>query len=182
VAFLLATQLQFFFLGTAPYLSELGVPTRSIPAAMTIAQVMQLAGTAVLAFHTSAIRSRIGFVGIFSIGLAMWMATYAIYALAPRRVPVVLAQGLHGLAYTFFIWMGFVYVNEVAPPDIRGSAQGLYTVVLFGFGFFLGTQITGFAMDRLRTPQGGFRWRSIFLIPCAMTLVCLVALMALFRG
>jgi len=85
-------------------------------------------------------------------------------------------------AYTFFIWMGFVYVNEVAPPDIRGSAQGLYTVVLFGFGFFLGTQITGFAMDRLRTPQGGFRWRSIFLIPCAMTLVCLVALMALFRG
>ncbi len=46
VAFLLATQLQFFFLGTAPYLSELGVPGRSIPAVMTLAQVAQLAATA----------------------------------------------------------------------------------------------------------------------------------------
>ncbi len=32
VAFLPASQLQFFFLATAPYLSELGVPGRSIPA------------------------------------------------------------------------------------------------------------------------------------------------------
>ena len=60
VAFLVATQLQFFFLGTAPYLSALGVPGRSIPAAMTLAQMAQLAATAVLAFHTSDIRGRIG--------------------------------------------------------------------------------------------------------------------------
>lgn len=182
VAFLLATQLQFFFLGTAPYLSELGVPGQSIPAVMTIAQAVQLAGTAVLAFHTSDIRNRIGFVGIFAIGVAMWLAMYAIYARMPRRVPVILSQGLHGLAYTFFIWVGFVYVNEVAPPDIRGSAQGLYTMVLFGFGFFLGTQFTGIVMDKFKTPEGGFLWRKIFLVPCAMTLVCLIALVALFRG
>ena len=115
VAFLLATQLQFFFLGTAPYLSALGVPGRSIPAVMTLAQVAQLAATAVLAFHTSDIRARIGFVGIFSIGIALWLAMYAVYGLMPRRVPVILAQALHGLAYTFLIWVGFVYVNEVAP-------------------------------------------------------------------
>ncbi len=182
VAFLLATQLQFFFLGTAPYLSELGVPGRSIPAVMTIAQIAQLVGTVLLAFYTSDIRGRIGFVGIFSIGIAMWLVMYAVYALAPRRVLVILSQALHGLAYTFFIWAGFVYVNEVAPQDIRGSAQALYTVVLFGFGFFLGTQFTGIVMDKLKTPEGGFRWRQLFLVPCAMTMICLVVLAALFRG
>lgn len=182
VAFLLATQLQFFFLGTAPYLSELGVPGRSIPAVMTLAQVAQLGATAVLAFHTTTIRDQIGFVGIFSLGIALWLAMYAIYALMPRRVPVILAQALHGLAYTFFIWVGFVYVNEVAPPDIRGSAQGLYTVVLFGFGFLLGTQFTGIVMDKLKTPEGTFRWRQIFLVPCGLTLLCLLAMAALYRG
>jgi len=182
VGFLLATQLQFFFLGTAPYLSALGVPGRSIPAVMTLAQVAQLAATVVLAFQTSDIRGRIGFVGIFTIGIAMWLAMYAAYALIPRRVPVILSQALHGLAYTFFIWVGFVYVNEVAPPDIRGSAQGLYTVVLFGFGCFLGTQFTGIVMDKLKTPQGSFRWRPLFLVPCGMTLICLIVMAAMFRG
>jgi MFS family permease len=107
---------------------------------------------------------------------------YAVYALIPRRAPVILSQALHGLAYTFFIWVGFVYVNDVAPQDIRGSAQGLYTVVLFGFGFFLGTQLTGIVMDKLKTPQGSFRWRQLFLAPCVMTLICLIVLAALFRG
>lgn len=182
IAFLMATQLQFFFLGTAPYLADVGVPGRSIPAVMTIAQFAQLPATILLAFHTSALRDRVGFLGIFAFGLAMWLAMYAIYALAPRRVPVALAQGLHGVAYTFFIWAGFVYVNEAAPPDIRGSAQGLYTVALFGFGFFAGTQLTGIAMDRLRAPDGRFAWRRVFLLPCGATLACLVALLALFRG
>lgn len=182
VAFLVATQLQFFFLGTAPFLSALGVPARSIPAAMTLAQVAQLAATVVLAFQTSALRGRIGFVGIFSIGIALWLAMYAVYSLMPRRVPVILAQALHGLAYTFLIWVGFVYVNEVAPADIRGSAQGLYTVVLFGLGFFLGTQFTGILMDKLKTPEGGFRWRPLFLIPCGTMLVSLFLMAALFRG
>ncbi|HOY59102.1 MAG TPA: MFS transporter [Verrucomicrobiota bacterium] len=127
-------------------------------------------------------RAQIGFVGIFSIGIGLWLAMYAVYALMPRRVPVILSQGLHGLAYTFFIWVGFVYVNEVAPPDIRGSAQDLYTVVLFGFGFFLGTQFTGVVMDKLKTPEGSFRWRQLFLVPCVTTLVCLLAMVAMFRG
>jgi MFS family permease len=182
VVFLVATQLQFFFLGTAPYLSALGVPGRSIPAVMTLAQVAQLAATAVLAFHTSDIRGRIGFVGIFSIGIALWLAMYAVYALMPRRLPVSLAQALHGLAYTFLIWVGFVYVNEVAPTDIRGSAQALYTVVFFGLGFFLGTQFTGIVMDKLKTPEGGFRWRPLFLVPCGMMLLCLIVMATMFRG
>jgi MFS family permease len=135
-----------------------------------------------LAFHTSDIRARIGVVGIFSIGIAMWLAMYAVYALMPRRLPVILSQALHGLAYTFFIWVGFVYVNEVAPQDIRGSAQGLYTVVLFGFGFFLGTQFTGIVMDKLKTPQGSFRWRQLFLVPCVMTLICLIVMAAISGG
>lgn len=176
VVFVLATQLQFFFLGTAPFLGELGVRGQSIPAVMAIAQVAQVGGTLALFFWMDPIKEMVGFGGMFMIGIALWLAMYAIYTFLPRRGPVILAQGLHGLAYTFVIWLGNFYVDHVAPPDIRASAQGLYTVVLFGFGFFLGTQFTGMVMDWHKIPGGTFRWRSIYLVPCVVLLLCLIAM------
>jgi len=41
VAFVVATQLQFYFLGTAQYLGDLGVESKNVPAVMTIAQAAQ---------------------------------------------------------------------------------------------------------------------------------------------
>ncbi len=95
---------------------------------------------------------------------------------------MILSQALHGLAYTFFIWAGFVYVERgrstghpwLRPSFVHGRA--------FRFGFFLGTQFTGIVMDKLKTPEGGFRWRQLFLVPGAMTMICLVMLAALSEG
>ena len=182
VLFLVATQLQFFFLGTAPYLMDLGLPGRQIPAAMTVAQVAQVGATLAIGYWMNAVNNQIVYYWPFIAGIAMWLAMYAIYALMPRRIPVILAQGLHGMAYTLAIWLGTYYVGKTAPPEMGGSAQGLNTVVIFGFGFFLGTQFTGIVMDKLKTPQGSFRWRPLFLVPCVLTLVCLIVMAALFRG
>jgi len=37
-------------------------------------------------------------------------------------------------------------------------------------------------MDKLKMPQGSFRWRRLFLVPCVMTLICLIVMAGLFRG
>ncbi|KPK50838.1 MAG: hypothetical protein AMK72_01225 [Planctomycetes bacterium SM23_25] len=181
VAFVVATQLQFYFLGTAQYLGGLGVQTRNVPAVMTIAQAAQVIASAFMAFYGAYVLGTIGFRWTFAAGVACWLLMYGAYALMRPRGLVVASQALHGLAYAFFIGVGFVYVNQAAPKDIVGSAQALYTVVLFGFGLFLGTQFTGVVMDRLQV-NGRFRWRPIFLVPCLLTLACVVVLAALFRG
>jgi len=180
VAFVVATQLQFYFLGTAQYLGDLGVRTRDVPAVMTIAQAAQVIASAFMAFYGAYVLGTIGFRWTFAGGVACWLLMYGAYALMRPRGLVVASQALHGLAYALFIGAGFVYVNQTAPKDIVGSAQALYTVVLFGFGFFLGTQFTGVVMDRLQV-NGKFRWRSIFLVPCLLTLACVVVLAVLFR-
>jgi nucleoside transporter len=185
VGFVLATQLQFYFLGTALYLGDLGVQNRNMPAVMTIAQAAQVAAMVFMAFYEKDLLAGIGFRWTFAIGAVMWLAMYGAYSAGKPKLLVIASQGLHGLAYAFFINVGFVYVNKVAPAGvskIANSAQGLYTVVIFGFGLFLGTQITGAVMDRLKTPEGKFRWRAIYLVPCALAAACAAAIAVMFRG
>ena len=181
VAFVVASQLQFYFLGTARYLGDLGVQDKNLPAVMTITQAAQVLAMAYMAYHSQDVLQALGFRWTLAAGAAMWVLMYAAYARMRPRGLVIGSQVLHGVAYAFFINVGFVYVNQAATKDFSNSAQALYTVVLYGFGFFLGTQFTGAVMDRF-SEEGKFRWRPIFLVPCALTLVSAIALAAFFRG
>ncbi len=181
VAFVAATQLQFYFLGTAQYLGDLGVEARNVPAVMTIAQAAQVLASVFMAVWGAKVLGALGFRWTFAGGLTMWLLMYGAYSLTQPRGLVIASQALHGIAYAFFINVGFIYVNQAAPKDIVGSAQALLTVVLYGFGLFLGTQFTGVVMDKF-SAEGKFRWRPIFLVPCVLTLACAIVLAALFRG
>lgn len=181
VAFVVATQLQFYFLGTAPFLGELGVQSKNMPAVMSIAQSAQVAATLFVAFYQWELLSAVGFRWTLAAGVAMWGLLYIVYAAGRTKWLVLAAQSLHGMAYTFFIGIGFIYVNEVTGPDFKASAQALLTVSLFGFGFFAGTQLTGVVMDALKV-EGKFRWRPIFLLPGIVTLAAALCFAGLFRG
>jgi nucleoside transporter len=181
VSFVVATQLQFYFLGTARYLGDLGVPDRNVPAVMTLAQAAQVIASAFMAVRGEYVLREFGFRWTLAAGIVFWLLMYLAYARMKPRGMVLGSQALHGIAYAFFIGVGFVYVQQVAPKDILGSAMGLYTVVLFGFGLFFGTQITGVAMDRFGK-GGSFRWRPIFLVPCLLLLASAAVFLALFRG
>jgi len=185
VGFVLSTQLQFYFLGTARYLTDLGVANHNVPAVMTIAQGAQIVAMIFIAWYEPQILASIGFRWIFTIGLMMWLAMYGAYAMGKPRLLILASQMLHGVAYACFLNVGFVYVNKVAPAGvskIASSAQGLYTVVIFGIGPFLGTQFTGMVMDRFKMPEDKFRWSAIYLVPCLMILICAIVMATLFRG
>lgn len=176
-SFVLTTQLQFYYLGTAQYLQDLGVESRNVPASMAIAQAAQAVATLValdwLTGH--------GFRVTLATGAACWLGMYLIYSLMKPRWLVISSQALHGLAYVFFIIGGQIYVGKVAPASIQASAQALLQVATIGLGLFLGTQFTGAVMDRFRT-EGRFNWRTIYLVPCTLTLVSALALLFIFRG
>ena len=176
ISLLVTMQLQFYYLGTAPFLEHVGVSHKNVPAAMSIAQIAQV----VAMFLLGIILAWMGFRWLFVLGIVLWVVMYICYAARQPRWLVVSSMALHGLAYTFFINLGWVYVAQVAPKAIGASAQGLLTVVTFGLGMFLGTQYTGVVMDRLKDGET-FRWRAIFLVPCAVLLICAVFFAALFR-
>ncbi len=178
VSFVLASQLQFYFLGTAQYLGDLGVQDKNIPAVMTIAQVAQ---TFVTLFALVFILTKFGFAWALAAGVLSWTVMYIAYATTQKYL-VIASMAFHGIAYVLFIIVGQIFMDEMAPKGAKGSAQALIFVVTMGFGLFLGTQFTGVIMDAFKTPEGKFRWRAIYLVPCGLTLACAIVLMVLFRG
>lgn len=179
ISFVAATQLQFYYMGTSRFLEEIGFRTASIPAIMTVAQLAEIVAMAqVLPF----VLPKLGYQATLTIGVVLWVLLYAVYMIGRPRWLVVASMGLHGFAFAFFLDAAVIYVNRITPEQLRGSAQSLYAAVTLGLGLFVGTQFTGWVLDRLRKDTGsGYRWRAIFAIPCAVLTLCAIAFVVFFE-
>jgi nucleoside transporter len=178
ISFVVSSQVWFYFLGTAPYLQDIGVKSQNIPAVMTIAQIAQAIFTlCALGYCLNTLKYQ----WTLTLGVLCWLLMYVLYAVKKPKNLVIGSMALHGIAYVLFIIGGQIYVNSVASEDIISSAQALLFVVTMGFGLFLGTQLTGFVMDHFNK-DGKFMWRPIFLVPCALTVVCAIGFILFFKG
>jgi nucleoside transporter len=176
VSMAVAGTMQFYFLGTARYLTDIGASGKNVPAIMGFAQAIQALATLVA---LGALLKAVGPKWTIIIGAASWMTLYIVYVLKLPKTVVVVAQSFHGLAYVFFIIGGVIYVNTVAPKEIVNSAQGLLAQVTTGVGLFLGTQLAGISMDRF-SAEGKVNWRKVFMIPLLCCVLGVIALVVAF--
>ncbi len=179
ITFVVSTELEFFYILTAPFLASdaIGVASANLPAVMTIAQFAEIF---VMAFVLSWSLKRYGMRKTLAIGVVAWPIRYVIFAIGSPAWLVIASLALHGFCYVFFFVAAFIYVDKVAPPDIRASAQSMIAIVALGFGRFLGSLFAGWIQEFFTTPAGT-NWTGVFLVPCAMTAACAVAFLLFFR-
>jgi nucleoside transporter len=178
ISMIVAGLMQFYFLGTARFMQDMGIPPKNVPASMAIAQAVQAVATF---FLLGRLTDNIGFKWTLTIGAASWLVMYVVYVGTRPRWLIVASQSLHGLAYVLFMIAGQMFANQVAPEAIRGSMQALIFAATVGVGLFFGTQAAGVVMDRFRK-EDKFAWRSIWVVPCAVVLVCTVMFILFFKG
>jgi nucleoside transporter len=178
ITFVVATELEFYYILTAPFLeSKIGIASANIPAVMTVGQLAEIF---VMAFFLSYALKMYGMRRTLAIGVIAWPLRYIIFAIGTPGWLVIASLALHGFCYVFFFVAAFIYVDKVAPPDIRASAQSLIAIVALGFGRFLGSLFAGGIRD-LFTTGTETRWTSVFLVPCALTVLCAAAFLVFFR-
>lgn len=179
IAFVVATELMFYYILTAPFLTseKIGVSSSILPWVMTIAQVAEIF---VLAFLLPYLITRIGIRKILTIGILAWPARYIIFAIGKPVWLVIASLSLHGFCFVFFFAAAFIYVDTIAPPDIRHSAQSLITLVTYGIGNYIGSLFAGWVFDFF-TKGGVTNWTSVFLVPCALTVLCAIVFLLFFR-
>ena len=179
ITFVVATELEFYYILTAPFLEsdKIGVSPNNTPLVMTIAQVAEIF---VMAFLLSHFLKKYGMRKTLAFGVFAWPIRYVIFAIGAPAWLVIASMALHGFCYVFFFVAAFIYVDKVAPPDIRASAQSLIAIVALGFGRFLGSLFAGWIKD-VFTTDVGTNWTNVFLVPCVLTIICAVAFLLFFR-
>jgi nucleoside transporter len=179
ITFVVATELEFYYILTAPFLEsdKIGVVPANTPLVMTIAQVAEVF---VMAFLLSVFLKKYGMRKTLAIGVMAWPIRYVIFAIGSPAWLVIASLALHGFCYVFFFVAAFIYVDSVAPADIRASAQSLIAIVALGFGRFLGSLFAGWIKD-VFTTEVGTNWTNVFLVPCVLTVLCALAFLLFFR-
>jgi nucleoside transporter len=170
--------MQFYFLGTAQFMQDIGIASKHVPGSMALAQIAQALATW---FLFGIALDQVGFKWTLIIGATCWALLYGIYVIGKPRGLVIAFQPLHGLAYVFFVIIGQVFTDTVAPEDIRSSMQALIFAATTGVGLFLGTQFAGIVMDAFKQDEK-FQWSKVWLVPGAITLAGAIVLVALFQN
>lgn len=172
ISLVVAGLMQFYFLGTAPFMQGMGVPSKYVPGAMALAQVAQAFATVLI---MGLLITQIGHRPTLIIGALAWLVMYGAYIAGKPPALIVAAQPLHGVAYVLFIIVGQIYANELAPPDIRASVQALVFAATTGLGLFLFTLFAGAVMDRFSV-EGKFQWAKIWTVAAVIMAAGIVAM------
>ncbi len=188
ISFVVATELQFYYVLTSPFLTsaKIGVSQKSIGAVMTIAQFAEFF---VMAFMLSWALKKFGMRRTLTLGILAWPIRYIIFVIGQPSWLVIASLALHGFCYVFFFTAAYIYVDNIAPKDIRASAQSLIATIILGFGNFVGSLFCGWIQNTFTTTTvnaageavKSIDWTKTFLVPTALTIICLIVFLAFFR-
>jgi nucleoside transporter len=87
---------------------------------------------------------------------------------------------VHGLIFGFFYVGGQIYVDKVAPVEIRAQAQGFNFLATFGLGLLIGNFFNGALIQHYKVAES-YNWDAIWGWTTAITAVLLVAFAVLFN-
>jgi nucleoside transporter len=182
-SFLVCIPLQFYYAFANPFLNELGVTNAA--GKMTMGQMSEIVFMLLMPWFFR----RLGVKNLLLVGMAAWVARYALFAHGNNEAYVwMLYAGilLHGICYDFFFVTGQIYVDQKAPGNVRAAAQGFITFVTYGVGMLIGSWVSGLVVDGFAIREGGavvgHDWLHIWLVPAAGAAIVLLLFALFFRS
>lgn len=95
---------------------------------------------------------------------------------------ILLSCIVYGMAFDFFNISGSLYVETQTESKIRSSAQGLFMMMVNGFGAVIGSVTSGYLIEKFFLLENGtFNWQPIWLCFAAYAAVVAVLFAFLFR-
>jgi nucleoside transporter len=182
--FLICIPLYFYFVNLGVYLTQL--KWTNMLEKTSLAQVSDVIFFLLLPFFIR----RFGYKVTIFMGITCWVARYfalgySVDAANARNALIFTAILLHGACYDFLFIAGQLYVDQQANERMRGAAQGLIAIILWGVGALVGTALAGEVMGRhvLPTPVNGLAhdWKAIWLTPAWGSIAVLVIFLIFFR-
>ena len=128
---------------------------------------------------------RFGIKQVRLISMLAWVMRFGLFAYGDPvngLWMIVLSCIVYGMAFDFFNISGSLFVETTTDTRIRSSAQGLFMMMTNGVGAFLGSKISGYAIDGYYTlPNGDKDWHQIWVAFSVYAMVVAVLFLLLFK-
>ena len=175
-SFLTCIPLSFYFQSANGFLKEMGVSNSE--GVMTLGQVSEIFFLLLVPYFFR----KLGVKKMLMIGMCFWVLRYILFANADAQTHALLYLGVlfHGICYDFFFVTGQLYVDKVAPRDIRSSAQGFIAFVTLGAGMFVGGELNGWWNSK-QNISTGMNWEAVWYFPACMAGIVLAIFFIAFR-
>ncbi len=185
VSLVIAMAMGFYFAFAALFVEQrAGVRAQNVGPMMTIGQWVEIIFMLSLPWF---IRS-LGMPVVLTLGVTAWALRFAFFSYGKSFALILAAIALHGICFDFFFAAGFIHIENLAPREIRASAQSLYGVIVYGLGMYLGTEISGWLNQRFtkevapavegEPPERSTDWNRFWLVPCIGVTIALVLFIA----
>ncbi|MFP4499963.1 MAG: nucleoside permease [Candidatus Hydrogenedentota bacterium] len=179
---LICIPLAFYYSFTNLFLNESGMT--QVAAKMSLGQVSEVVFMIIMPF----LFVRLGVKKMMLLGMGAWALRYLLFAYGNVDSLVWMFYGgilLHGICYDFFFVTGQIYVDNVAPREVRANAQGLIALVTYGAGMVIGNFVAGIIVNNGAIMEDGkvvdHAWTTIWLWPMGMAIVVIVFFALLFK-
>jgi nucleoside transporter len=175
-SFLTCIPLSFYFQSANGFLKEMGISNSE--GVMTLGQVSEIFFLLLVPYFFR----KLGVKKMLMVGMFFWVLRYILFANADAQTHALLYLGVifHGICYDFFFVTGQLYVDKVAPQDIRSSAQGFIAFVTLGAGMFVGGELNGWWNSKQELATG-MNWEAIWYFPAIMAGIVLLIFFFMFR-
>jgi MFS family permease len=153
---------------------------------MSLGQIAEI----VTMFVLGAVLAKLGWRWTMIVGILGHAARYAIFALFPQNLPIlVLVQVLHGICYAFFFATVYIFIDAAFPKDVRASAQGLFNLLILGLGDLAAKWLFIPLMSKWKVSTVGadgvskmmIDYPKLFMVPVGLALAAAVLLAVAFH-
>jgi len=122
---------------------------------------------------------------VMLISMFAWVLRFGLFGFgnpAEGLWMIILSCIIYGMAFDFFNISGSLFIETLAPAEIRGSAQGLFMMMVNGFGALGGSLVSGKVIDKFFTnADHSYDWHGIWLAFAGYALVIAVIFPFVFR-
>jgi MFS transporter, PPP family, 3-phenylpropionic acid transporter len=153
------------------YMQSLGASNTLMGFALTVSTISEVPAL----FFSHRLLRRFGTRGMLIIAMTAISLRLICYSLVTQAWVVLLIQLSHGLTYAAVYTAGVYYADQVAPPGMQATTQGMFSGTLMGFGSAAGAFLGGILLDRF-SPGG------MFAITGLLVLVGLILFLLVERG
>jgi PPP family 3-phenylpropionic acid transporter len=152
------------------YMAELGIGESVVGVALAIGTIAEFPAL----FFANRLLAKLKPHGMLILSMTATMVRLFLYATVTTKTGILVFQLINGITFASLWVAGVSYVNEIAPPGLSATAQGIFGATVFGFGSAAGGFLGAILLER----AGGAGMYAVFGV---LVLVALVVYLLLER-